>query len=94
VPSHRDSAGRLDSTAFKNEKEQEHAQLILGHLVYLYTHWASCLPPGRTLGGDWVWLGGYFGMNIMLDTLSSAFHTKGAPPTEKASPSVRPLSLI
>ena len=54
--------------------------LIFGHLVYLYTPLGiiACLL-GILKGGDWVWVGiGIFAMNIVLDTLTSSFHTKGA----------------
>ncbi|MGA7981762.1 MAG: fatty acid desaturase [Chromatiaceae bacterium] len=55
-------------------------KLIFGHLVYLWTPLGviACLA-GILLGGDWVWLGmAIFGLNIVLDTLSQSFHTKGA----------------
>ena len=69
--------------------------LIFGHLVYLYTPLGilACLL-GVLMGGDWVWLGvGIFGLNIMLDTLSSAFHTKGAATNAKGQPVGSPAFL-
>ncbi|WP_240754778.1 hypothetical protein [Parasulfuritortus cantonensis] len=55
-------------------------KLIFGHLVYLYTPLGilACLA-GILKGGDWVWVGlAIFGFNIVMDTLTSALHTKGA----------------
>lgn len=54
--------------------------LILGHLVYLYTPIGILATiAGILLGGDWVWIGiAIFGVNIVLDTLTSGIHLKGA----------------
>ena len=62
--------------------------LIFGHLVYLYTPIGiiACLL-GVLKGGDWVWVGtAIFALNIVLDTLSSALHTKGAATTRQGRP--------
>ena len=63
-------------------------KLIFGHLVYLYTPLGilACLL-GILKGGDWVWVGmGIFGFNIVMDTLTSAFHTKGAATNRSGQP--------
>lgn len=62
--------------------------LIFGHLVYLYTPIGilACLA-GVLMGGNWVWIGvGIFGMNIVLDTITAGFHTKGAQTTGSGKP--------
>ncbi len=62
--------------------------LVFGHLVYLYTPLGilACLL-GILMGGDWVWVGmGIFGFNIVMDTLTSAFHTKGAATNKSGQP--------
>lgn len=62
--------------------------LIFGHLVYLYTPLGiiACLL-GILAGGNWVWVGtGIFAMNIVLDTLTASFHTKGAQTTKDGRP--------
>ncbi len=62
--------------------------LVFGHLVYLYTPLGilACLL-GILMGGDWVWVGmGIFGFNIVMDTLTSAFHTKGAATNTSGEP--------
>lgn len=55
-------------------------KLILGHLVYFYTPLGIIAATlGILKGGEWVWLGvAIFGLNIMLDTLTAPFHTRGA----------------
>ena len=55
-------------------------KLILGHLVYLYTPLgiAACIW-GLLHGGNWVWLGaGIFAFNIIVDSLATGIHPKGA----------------
>lgn len=62
--------------------------LIFGHLVYLYTPLGiiACLV-GVLLGGHWVWIGAaIFGANIVIDTLTAKFHTKGAQTTRSGKP--------
>lgn len=62
--------------------------LIFGHLVYLYTPLGilACLL-GILKGGDWVWVGmSIFGFNIVMDTLTSALHTKGAATNKNGEP--------
>lgn len=62
--------------------------LIFGHLVYLYTPIGiiACLL-GVLKGGDWVWIGtGIFAANIVIDTLTAKFHTKGAQTTGNGKP--------
>ncbi len=56
-------------------------KLIKGHLVYLYTPLGiiAC-TLGILHGGAWVWLGvGIFAFNIIVDSLTSSVHPKGAP---------------
>ena len=55
-------------------------KLILGHLVYLYTPIGiiACLL-GILKGGYWAWTGvGIFAFNIVVDTLTSGIHLRGA----------------
>lgn len=54
--------------------------LVLGHLVYLYTPLGIIATIiGILMGGPWVWVGiGIFGFNIVMDTLTSGIHPKGA----------------
>jgi hypothetical protein len=70
-------------------------KLILGHLVYLYTPIGilACLA-GVLKGGGWVWVGvAIFGFNIVLDTLTSAMHTRGAATNRNGQPVGSPLFL-
>ncbi len=63
-------------------------KLLLGHLVYLYTPIGilACIW-GILYGGYWVWLGvGIFAFNIIVDSLTSAFHPKGAPTNKDGKP--------
>lgn len=63
-------------------------KLIFGHLVYLYTPLGilACLA-GILKGGDWVWVGmAIFGFNIVMDTITSALHTKGAATDKRGQP--------
>jgi len=54
--------------------------LVFGHLVYLYTPLGIIATIlGILMGGPWVWVGiGIFGFNIVMDTLTSGIHFKGA----------------
>lgn len=54
--------------------------LVFGHLVYLYTPLGIIATIiGILMGGPWVWAGiAIFGLNIVLDTLTSGIHPKGA----------------
>jgi hypothetical protein len=55
-------------------------KLLLGHLVYLYTPLGviAC-TLGILKGGNWVWVGiGIFALNIVIDTLTSGVHIRGA----------------
>ena len=63
-------------------------KLLLGHLVYLYTPIGilACIW-GILYGGNWVWLGvGIFAFNIILDSMTSAFHPAGAPTNKSGKP--------
>ena len=53
---------------------------ILGHLVYLYTPIGILATiAGILLGGNYVWIGiAIFGFNIVMDTVTSGIHLKGA----------------
>lgn len=54
--------------------------LVFGHLVYLYTPLGIIATIiGILMGGPWVWVGlAIFGFNIVMDTLTSGIHPKGA----------------
>ncbi|HML41875.1 MAG TPA: fatty acid desaturase, partial [Hyphomicrobium zavarzinii] len=70
-------------------------KLILGHLVYLYTPLGvlAC-TLGILKGGEWAWLGiGIFAVNIIVDTLSSPFHLRGAASDKDGSASGIPAIL-
>ena len=63
-------------------------KLLFGHLVYLYTPLGivAC-ALGILYGGAWVWLGvGIFAFNIAVDSLTSAFHPKGAAAGKNGKP--------
>lgn len=63
-------------------------KLLFGHLVYLYTPLGviAC-ALGILKGGNWVWVGTtIFALNILIDTLSSGFHIKGAATDSKGDP--------
>jgi alkane 1-monooxygenase len=70
-------------------------KLIFGHLVYLYTPiGVLACTIGLLLGGYWAWLGlAIFGMNILLDTLTSGLHLRGAASNDDGSPSGVPAVL-
>lgn len=70
-------------------------KLIFGHLVYLYTPiGVLACTIGILLGGYWAWLGvAIFGMNILLDTLTSGLHLRGAASNKDGSPSGVPAVL-
>ncbi|MBS0251131.1 MAG: fatty acid desaturase, partial [Proteobacteria bacterium] len=70
-------------------------KLILGHLVYLYTPLGvlAC-TMGILKGGNWAWLGvAIFAMNILLDTISSGLHLRGAASQRDGSPTGVPAVL-
>ncbi|WP_210269837.1 fatty acid desaturase [Hyphomicrobium methylovorum] len=70
-------------------------KLILGHLVYLYTPLGvlACVV-GILLGGHWAWLGvAIFGFNIVVDTLTSGLHLRGAAADKDGSPAGIPAVL-
>lgn len=63
-------------------------RILLGHLVYFYTPIGILAATlGILKGGPWVWVGlGIFGMNIVLDTLTQAIHTRGAATDKNGKP--------
>ena len=70
-------------------------RLILGHLVYLYTPLGiiACLL-GILMGGWWAWLGvAIFAFNIVVDTVTSGLHLRGAAATKDGSPAGIPAIL-
>lgn len=69
--------------------------LVFGNLVYMYTPLGVLATlVGILIGGPWVWLGvAIFGANILIDTLTSFFHTKGAATTKEGRPAGKPWFL-
>ena len=63
-------------------------KLILGHLVYLYTPLGVLAAVlGILKGGNWAWLGvAIFGFNIVVDTLTSGLHLRGAASDKDGAP--------
>jgi alkane 1-monooxygenase len=61
---------------------------MLRSLLYLYTPIGILATiAGILLGGQWVWIGiAIFGFNIVMDTLTSGIHTKGAPMDKNGHP--------
>lgn len=70
-------------------------KLILGHLVYLYTPLGVLAAMlGILKGGNWVWLGvAIFGFNIVVDTVTSGLHLRGAASDKDGSPAGIPAVL-
>jgi len=70
-------------------------KLILGHLVYLYTPLGVVAAVlGILKGGSWAWLGvAIFAFNILVDTLTSGLHLRGAASQKDGSPSGIPAIL-
>lgn len=63
-------------------------KLLFGHLVYLYTPIGiiAC-TLGIVKGGPWVWLGvAIFAANILIDTVTSSTHPKGAATNANGKP--------
>ncbi len=63
-------------------------KLLFGHLVYLYTPLGiiAC-TLGILMGGGWVWLGvAIFAANIVIDTLTSSLHPRGAATNARGKP--------
>jgi len=70
-------------------------KLVLGHLVYLYTPLGvlACVL-GILKGGQWAWLGvAIFAFNIIVDTVTSGLHLRGAASQKDGSPAGIPAIL-
>lgn len=70
-------------------------KLILGHVVYLYTPLGVLAAMlGILKGGSWAWLGvAIFALNIVVDTVTSGLHLRGAASQKDGSPSGIPAIL-
>jgi len=70
-------------------------KLILGHVVYLYTPLGVLAAMlGILKGGAWAWLGvAIFALNIVVDTVTSGLHLRGAASQKDGSPSGIPAIL-